>query len=214
MLKCINSDECALNVNKISSLKWRRNRNKQQMIKGRYNANVCAIGKEKFLIFGGKNKSSKDEKSCELYNNSDECEQEKCQSIESMKYKRSRLSSVYLPQKHKVIIGGGMIYGKGSTQIEIYDIAKNKWTLHSAEFNFEHKYPIIWMDSYQPSICYIAGDWIGIGGRKDSLGYIEWIDLRQKCKKWNLYHDQSLTDMFKIDSVRANIWESRSLTML
>merc|ERR1712113_427941 len=207
-------NECSLNANNIKSLKWRKNRNKQQMIKGRYNMNVCGIGNEKYLILGGKNKSTKDEKTCEMYDNCDECEQEKCTDLAAMKYKRSGLSSAYLANKRKVIAGGGMIYGKGSLNVEIYDIVKDKWTLNKAEFNFEHKYPMIWMDAYQPSVCYIAGDWIGIGGRKDSLGYIEWIDLRQKQKKWNLFKDETLTNMFKIEGVRANIWESRSLMLL
>merc|ERR1712176_318681 len=88
-------NECALNVNKLSALKWRRNRNKQKMEIGRYNVNVCGIGDEKYLILGGKNKKTKDGKTCELYNNMDECEDEKCQSIDSMKYKRSGLSSTY-----------------------------------------------------------------------------------------------------------------------
>jgi len=209
-----NISECKLDVKTLSGLKWRKNKNKQTLIKGRYATNVCAIGNEKYLILGGKNKKTKDEKTVELYNNDDACEDVTCQSVETMKYKRSNLSSVFLSQKNKVIVAGGMIYGKGSSQIEIFDVNKNKWTLNKAEFNFEHKYPVIWMDACQPSICYVAGDWIGIGGRKDSLGYMEWIDLRQKQRKWNLFHDDTLTDMFKIDGVRANVWESRSLTRL
>jgi len=184
------------------------------MLKGRYKCNVCDIGSDKYIILGGTNQKSKAEKTCEIYNNYDKSEDEYCQSIADMKFKRSKLSSTFIEHKKKVIAGGGMIYGKGSTQIEIYDIMKNKWILHKAEFNFEHKYPVIWMDFYNPSICYVAGDWIGFGGRKDSLGYIEWIDLREKQKKWNMYNDDVLSDMFKIHGVRANLWESRSLTML
>eukprot|EP01084_Bolivina_argentea_P319184 553625_1 len=165
-------NECCLNVKSISALKWRRNKNKQQLIRGRYGCGVCYIGDDKYMIMGGNNDKEKAEKSCEIYNNYSKCEEDHCLSISNMNFKRNKLSSVYLANKKKVIIAGGMIYGKGSTQIEIYDINKNKWTLHKSEFNFEHKFPRIWMDCYNPNICYVAGDWIGFGGRKDSLGYI------------------------------------------
>eukprot|EP01084_Bolivina_argentea_P319185 553626_1 len=204
--------ECNLNVKKISSLKWRRNTNKQEMNKGRYGCNVCYVGQNKYVILGGTNKKSKNEKTCEIYDNSPTCEEENCESIKDMKYKRSKLSSTYMSSKNKIIAGGGMIYGKGSTQVEIYDFARNKWVLNKSEFNFEHKYPMIWMDFYNPFVCYIAGDWIGFGGRKDSLGYIEWLDLRERPKKWNMFNDDTFTEMFKIEGVRANLWESRALT--
>lgn len=184
------------------------------MLKGRYKTNALYIGNNKYIIMGGTNQKSKPEKSCEIYDNYDKCEEEYCLSIADMHFKRSKLSSCFMPIKKKVIAGGGMIYGKGSTQIEIYDIHKNKWSLNKAEFNFEHKYPVLWMDFYNPNIVMVAGDWIGFGGRKDSLGYIEWLDLREKQKKWNMFNDDTLTDMFKIQGVRANLWESRSLTML
>eukprot|EP01084_Bolivina_argentea_P017839 33273_1 len=208
-------NECHLNVGKVSGLKWKRNRNKQQMNKGRYGCSICDIGNDKYIILGGTNQKSKSEKTCEIYNNYDKCEADKCTEISNMSFKRSKLTSVFIPEKNKVIAVGGMIYGKGSTQIEIYDLIKNKWILHKSEFNFEHKYPLIWMDFYNPNICYVAGDWIGFGGRKDSLGYIEWIDLRIKGqKKWKMFNDDTLGDMFKIQGVRANLWESRLLTML
>eukprot|EP00484_Ammonia_sp_Unknown_P018353 CAMPEP_0197037280 /NCGR_PEP_ID=MMETSP1384-20130603/14531_1 /TAXON_ID=29189 /ORGANISM="Ammonia sp." /LENGTH=598 /DNA_ID=CAMNT_0042467561 /DNA_START=90 /DNA_END=1886 /DNA_ORIENTATION=- len=205
---------CKMNVKSVSALKWIRNRNKQQMLQGRYKTNACYIGGDKYLILGGTNKKAKSEKSCELYDNHDKCEDEFCMGVADMHFKRSKLTSCFIGDKQKVIVGGGMIYGKGSTQIEIYDIKKNKWILNKAEFNFEHKYPLIWMDFHNPNVCYVAGDWIGFGGRKDSLGYIEWLDLREKQKKWNMFTDNTLTDMFKIQGVRANLWESRTLTML
>ena len=86
-----------------------------------------------------------------------------------------------------------------------------------AKFNFEHKYPLLWMaPSDVNNVAMVAGDWIKLGGRKDSLGYVEWLDLRQGAtagKKWNMLNDQTLAQRFGVDGVRSNLLESRSLAM-
>ena len=185
------------------------------MVRARYRANVCFVGQRKYLVMGGTNQKSKAERSCEVYLDSADTEPGATnQSVADMKYKRSRLSSCWMQRMNRVVVAGGMIYGKGSTQIELFDVQRNEWTLHGAQFQFEHKYPAVWADEDNPNVCYVAGDWIGFGGRKDSLGFVEWIDLRENQKKWNLFDDHTLTEMFGIDGVRANLWESRTLTLL
>ena len=138
-------------------------------------------------------------------------------ALSDMAHKRSRLSACWVPRRQTALVAGGMLYGAGSDQMELYDARRDAWTMCGAKFNFEHKHPLLWMaPSDANNVAMVAGDWIGLGGRKDSLGYVEWVDLRQgdSRKKWNLLSDHTLAQRFGVDGVRANLWESRSLAML
>ncbi len=43
-----------------------------------------------------------------------------------------------------VSVCGGIMYGKGTNSVELYDLEKDKWTVHSSVLQYEHLHPTMW----------------------------------------------------------------------
>merc|ERR1712013_501650 len=80
--------ELRLNVKTESALRWRRDRGKHSLLKGRYRACVLQIARDRWAILGGTNQKAKAEKSCAVYS-----ESEGVCGVADMKHKRSGLSA-------------------------------------------------------------------------------------------------------------------------
>ena len=106
-----------------------------------------------------------------------------------------------------------ILYGKGTNDLEIYDLYKDKWTIHTTKLQYEHQHPTVWNEHEQinPNILYIAGNNITFGAKKGSLGYIEWTDLRENKKEFNLLYPEPVEELYEFWAIRPQLWEPRSL---
>eukprot|EP01084_Bolivina_argentea_P128320 226842_1 len=152
---------------------------------------------------------------CEIYN----FNKKESMTIAPLNEGRSNCGSYYIQDINNgtIVCGGGVKYGDGSKQIELYNFNKNIWTIHNAKTNYKHSFPTIWNDQINPNIIYIGGDNIGIsgGGRNANLGFIEWCDLRDCNKKlFNVLYEDSIDRLWRFKLLsrhQHNAWESRAL---
>ena len=101
---------------------------------------------------------------------------------------------------------------KGTHSVELYDLVKDKWTVHSAVLQYEHLHPTMWtLDDINPNVLYVAGNSVRFGAKKGSVGFVEWTDLRMKAKQFELLYNEPLDDFYSIEATRGNLWEPRSL---
>ena len=182
------------------------------MMKPNYGCTAVNMERNKFILFGGKGRNNKNVKTTQIFHiNKPGKSNINCTGLSDMKYARATPGVCKLHNNTQIVVAGGLVFGKGSDKMEIYNINKNKYTLYSAKFNFEHKFPKIYNDPYNHNIIYIIGDWLNMGGKKQSLGYIEWCDLREKKKKFNMLFEESLDQTFEFVGVRPNLWEVRTM---
>eukprot|EP01083_Nonionella_stella_P290145 987318_1 len=206
----------SLNLNvKRTKFKWRKY-SKSPMNMARYDASITHIinnkGQNKFMIIGGKGSSTDAVHSVEMFNSSKTNKESKCIHLAELHFPRFKCGSCQL-NNNKIAVCGGMLYGKGAKQVEIYDLNKDKWIIHGTSLHYDHQHPNIWSEVKQinPNILYVAGNNISFGAKKGSLGFIEWTDLRVKQKKFKLLYDEPLDELYEFWGFRANIWEPRSL---
>ena len=206
---------CALQLNcfKYKELKWKKC---ASMKKARYSCSLinCKGKGHKIGIIGGINNKFEDMKHCELY----DIESKESVAISSMNAGRANCGCCFVADLNggTVVVGGGVKYGDSSKQIELFNFYKNEWSVHSAITHYKHSSPTLWSDQINPNIIYIAGDNIGIsgGGRHANLGYIEWCDLRDPQKTFNVLYKDSIDKLWKfkfLNHHQHNGWESRSL---
>eukprot|EP01084_Bolivina_argentea_P024076 44926_1 len=130
----------------------------------------------------------------------------------------------------KIFVGGGYGGKKLTTdeiscqKAEIYDLNKDKWITVTRQLTHKkHKYPLIWTDVFNKNIVYIAGNSYGQHEeKKNELGCIEWIDLRENSykRKWNIIYNPNtsmellITDMIRLDNYDQDMWRCRSFRMM
>eukprot|EP01084_Bolivina_argentea_P100337 180178_1 len=206
----------SLNLNvKRNKFKWKKYG--CNMNTSRYDSAITHIidnkGQNKFIIIGGKGSSTKPINNCEMFDSSKTTNKSKCIILQELNFKRFRPGSTQINGKLKIAVAGGILYGKGANKIEIYDLVKNKWIIHSTPLNYDHQHPTIWSEvkEINPNILYVAGNNISFGAKKGSLGYIEYTDLRVKDKKFKLLYDEPIEELYEFWGIRPNIWEPRSL---
>merc|ERR1712228_26879 len=206
--KAINA--LALNCKNYKDVKWKKI---ASMKKARYSCSLINVG-QKIQIIGGINNKFESMKHCELY----DIDSNESVSISSMNAGRANCGCCFVADLNEgtIVVGGGVKYGDSSKQIELYNLHKNEWSVHSATTNYKHSFPTLWCGQLNPNIIYIAGDNIGIsgGGRHANLGYIEWCDLRDSQKQFNVLYKDSIDKLWKfkfLNHHQHNGWESRSL---
>ena len=107
-------------------------------------------------------------------------------------------------------------HDEASKTLEIFDCGKDKWTPMRPKTNKRHRrYPLVWNDELDPNVVFIAGD-ISSNGRADKLGCIEWCDVRQNKKKFELlFGGQPINHLFGLATKKKKIdkrhWQSRAL---
>ena len=127
-------------------------------------------------------------------------------SVKAMNYKRAYFDCVWL-KDHQFIAGGGY---KDCRTLEIYDIVKNVWMEVPQQTNYAHEgNACLGVDNCNENIVYIGGKQLGYDPL-DTLGCVEWCDLRQNTKKFQVLG--SLEHLFGINQKAVNDkWVSRSL---
>lgn len=204
--------ELKLHCNVFKKMKWRSIGKKLK--RARFQTSLCNLDiEQKFAIIGGK-KDFRPLRHCEIYN----LPLKRSIAIAQLNEERSNCATCFIPDTRQIIVGGGVMFGDAMNTIEIYDCVKNKWQLHPSKTVHRHSYPTIWNDVLNPSIIYIAGDSIGIGtgGRNANLGYVEWIDLRDRASnaRWNVMFDRPIDRLWRFKLSKARAWESRALFVL
>lgn len=211
----------SLNLNtKRNKFKWKKF--PVTMNKPRYDSATVHftnnLGQNKFMLIGGKSTNGKPIKDCELFDSSKDSNNSnnggsKCTVLSELKFARFKPGTCKLFNQHKIVCCGGILYGKGTNDIEIYDIHKDKWSIHPTKLQYEHQHPSVWNESFaiNPNIIYIAGNNITFGAKKGSLGHIEWADLREKKKKFNLLYPDPIEELYEFWAIRPQLWEPRSL---
>eukprot|EP01083_Nonionella_stella_P057005 149835_1 len=225
---CRSISQLSLTQSCYSDMKWSKC---GALKRARYSCSlvVCKdsnIENSKIACLGGLNTAGTELRHVEFYN----CSSHECVSGASMKQARSNCGACFVQNLNasgSIIVGGGVRYGDGSKQIELFDAHKNSWNIHAANTNYKHSFPTIWSDPINPNIIYIAGDNIGLSGSDcDSinLGFIEWCDLRHanKNKLFNVLYEHSIHRLWRFKTNKRskakrrkykinNVWESRAL---
>eukprot|EP01084_Bolivina_argentea_P104648 187378_1 len=174
-----------LYFNNNEKLQWI---NLKSTIQQRYNPTTVMIDKyNKLMICGGKDREI-NLNTAEIYN----IDKDEWQQIESFNMNRRAAGMYWNEYKNdEIYLGGGIDNDENGNSVEYYDFHKNKWNLTSIpNTEFAHKlHPILWMDSNNNNILYIASI-CGKEQRKSSNS-CECIDLRI-CDKWNSVIDEQL----------------------
>eukprot|EP00484_Ammonia_sp_Unknown_P030046 CAMPEP_0197025154 /NCGR_PEP_ID=MMETSP1384-20130603/5567_1 /TAXON_ID=29189 /ORGANISM="Ammonia sp." /LENGTH=728 /DNA_ID=CAMNT_0042453647 /DNA_START=171 /DNA_END=2354 /DNA_ORIENTATION=+ len=200
--KALKNIHC-LNLNvKRTQFKWKKYG--CSLSKARYESSVVhivsSLGQNRFVIIGGKANSTKPIVDVEMFDSSKTTKESKCTTLAELNYARFRPGACIVGGDHsKLACCGGILYGKGTDRVEMYDVNKNKWTLHKTVLQYDHQHPSMWTEVklINPNILYVAGNNISFGAKKGSLGYIEWTDLRENAKKFNLLYDEPLEELYE-----------------
>ena len=214
-----------LNVEKYKHLQWIKDENSMLHYQ-RFGANSCCINNGRdIMIIGGYNFAAQSLKSTEIY----KYQRKECELLKDMNYKRYKpgcvKSSTIFDQ---VIVGGGRgDEGKNSRRtIEMFDLHKQEWLLYPYKTNCIHtSNPCIWVNKRNENIVYIAGNWIE-NHTKSSLGFIEYVDIRENNAKWRIINydgenrgsniddermNASIDELFRLPHVDESKWRSRAL---
>jgi len=210
----------ALDLNaKRGKMKWRKYG--CSLLKPRLEAAATHFigtdGVHKVMLIGGKGSNEKPLDTVELFDSSKTAKNTKCVGLKEMHFKRSRPGSCLLDASYgqsgrQFAVCGGIMYGKGTNTVELLDLEKNKWRVHSATLQYEHLHPAMWtLSDINPNILYIAGNSVRFGAKKGSVGFMEWTDLRMNAKQFEMLYNEPLDDFYSIEATRGNLWEPRSL---
>eukprot|EP01084_Bolivina_argentea_P250514 419748_1 len=181
------------------------------------------INSEQLIILGGVGKcqGKNDVKCMELFDINDENKS----VLTDLNYIRYKAGCVYNAYMDNIIIGGGTIlnfiegyhtinqykgnkisdYDTCSKIVEIYNVNKNKCIVYNKRTQYNHCWnPYMWINECNPNIVYIAGNsgYCCIGS--DINSKIEWNDMRENTKQWNLLFKESIFELYHFKSCSHN----------
>lgn len=184
----------------------------------RYQTALSWIGEtncnnECMLVSGGCSNWVTPTKSCELIRFNDNGDIKEIVNVSPMNYARAFVKS-FQCESHKVVIGGGIFREDSAYTIEFFDAIKNKWIEYLATTKSRHSQAVIWCDSNNHNIIYIAGDALNT----NFLGNIEWTDIRESNPNWytleNSDNQSNFEEIFDImgDNNKQNVdWNRRHI---
>ena len=146
----------------------------------------------KIGVIGGLNSNFQAMRSVEFMDISERQSAATISTAGQLKEGRSKCGVCFVDDLSKMVAVGGIKYGDAARNMEIFDFAKNGWTLHSAVTVYKHSFPTVWSDPINCNIIFVGGDNIGgAGAGQKDIGYIEWTDLRVKSKTFckSLFND-------------------------
>eukprot|EP01084_Bolivina_argentea_P200497 342852_1 len=155
------------------------------------------MNEERLISVGGGNgdtNSGTGVKYCDLY----DIDNDKWIKLSDMNFARHRTGIYHDKWTQRIYIGGG---NGAERKIEFYDLNKNKWYFDKKMMPYttmkHNVYPIIW--NQDGHLLYIAS--VKANG-------VEFIDLRQDNKKWNVVYDK-LDPLFSTNIVWYNATNCR-----